>query len=332
MRAARIHGYGGPEVLRVDEIETPRPGPREVLIEVHAASVNPVDWKIRSGTHRAVIRYALPHTLGLDVSGVVVELGAEVTRFAVGDEVWSSPSHHGQGTYAEYVAIDERAVARKPARLSHGEAASIPLVGLTGWAALVSAARVEEGERVLVQAGSGGVGSFSIQLAAHLGARVATTCSARNVELVKRLGAEVVVDYTAEKFEEALTGYDVVLDTLGGEHRRRALGVLRAGGRLPTVVTDIPHNVSRFGPALGVGVALTRLYSFIAWTRLRHGVRVSVVMRPTDGEQLARIGELVERRAIEPVIDRVFPLADIAEAHRYSQTGRARGKIVIAVR
>ncbi len=331
MKAARIHEYGGPEVLRVEQIDRPEVGPDDVLIQVHAASVNPVDWKIRGGLQRGVIRYELPHVLGLDASGVVVRVGAEVKKFTIGDEVYCSPSHKRSGTYAEYVAVDQSEVALKPRSIDHLGAASLPLVGLTAWDALVSTMRLAPGERVLVLAGSGGVGTFAIQLAKHLGAEVATTCSARNVELVRNLGANHVIDYTHERFDELLRDYDAVLDTLGGEERRRALSILRRGGRMVTLLAGVPEATKRFGPTLGVVVVGLQMLGFKMKSRFSHGVRTSWVIRPSSGAVLEEIAALVDRGKIKPVIDRVFSLDDITAAHEYSGSGRARGKIVIRV-
>ncbi|MCA9609375.1 MAG: zinc-binding dehydrogenase, partial [Myxococcales bacterium] len=221
MRAARIHAYGAPDVLQVDEVPDPEPGPRDLLVEVHASSINPVDYKIRSGGQRALIHYRLPWILGLDFSGVVRKVGAKVTRFQVGDEVYGSPTHRRPGCYAELLCVDERQAARKPRNMTHAEAASIPLVGMTAWGALVVQGRLRAGEKALITAGSGGVGSFAIQLAKSLGAHVATTCSARNAELVRSLGADEVIDYREQRVEEVLSGYDYVLDALGGEERER---------------------------------------------------------------------------------------------------------------
>ncbi len=331
MRAARLHAYGSPDVLSVDEVPRPTAGPKDVLVEVRAASVNPVDTKIRKGGQRAVIRLDLPAITGLDVSGVVVEVGAEVTGYAPGDAVFCSPTHRRPGTCAEYVAIDHRAVAPKPASLSHREAASLPLVALTAYEALVRHAKLAKGETVFIQAGSGGVGTIAIQLAKHLGATVVTTCSARNTELVESLGADRVIDYRSERYDAVLSDVDVVLDALGGDDEARALAVLRRGGRLVSLNTDLPQCSAKYGPYGGVVVALGRMAAIKLRARLGYGVRLSHALRPVDGEMLAEIGRLVEAGAIRPVIDRVFALDQIAEAHRYLETGRARGKVVIAI-
>ncbi len=332
MRAARIHAYGPPDALRIDEVETPRPGPRDVLVEVHASSVNPVDCKIRSGAQRALVRYRLPWTLGLDFSGRVVEIGREVTLFRVGDEVYGSPTHRRPGTYAEYVVADERQVALKPSKLTHLEAASIPLVGLTAWDAVVIGGRLRAGQKALIHAGAGGVGTIAIQLAKDLGAYVATTCSARNVELVRSLGADEVIDYHEQRFDEILSDYDFVLDALGGEERKRSLRIVRRGGVVSTIVAGFPEAAKKHGIALGALMATRTLASdtLRAWTI--HGVYIHFTLRDSSGTQLAQITRRIERGAIRPVIDRVLPLSEIAEAHRLSESGHARGKIVIAVR
>ncbi|MCB9596739.1 MAG: NADP-dependent oxidoreductase [Sandaracinaceae bacterium] len=329
MRAARIHDYGPPDVLRVDEVPDPQPGPRDLLVRVHAASVNPVDYKIRSGGQRALIHYTLPWILGLDFSGEVVAVGSRVTRFAVGDHVYGSPTHRRPGTYAELLCVDERQAARKPRNMSHAEAASIPLVGMTAWGALVVQGRLKAGQKALIHAGSGGVGTFAIQLAKSLGAYVATTCSARNVDLCRSVGADEVIDYNEQRFDEVLKDYDYVLDALGGETRERSFRVLRRGGRLATMIGGFPDATKKHGPWLGAPVALWGLVSLSVRGALRHRVSVHHVLREPDGQLLDPITARIERGDIRAVIDRVLPLAEIAESHRYIETGRARGKIVI---
>lgn len=332
MRAARIHAYGPPEVLVIDDVPEPVAGPRDVLIEVHASSVNPVDTKIRSGGQRGVIRYSLPHTLGLDVSGVVKAVGDRVTEFEVGDEVVSSPTHRRPGCYADYVAIDASAVAKKAPSLSHTDAASLPLVALTAWQGLVDFGGVKEGDRVFVQAGSGGVGSVAIQIAKHFGAHVATTCSTRNVELVESIGADQIIDYTKEDYAAVLSDIDIVVDNLGYEHLPKARAILKRGGCLAMNVGGIPAATKAYGPNLGAVVALSNVVGFTVASRLFHGVRAKSVLRPSDGGRLAKIMALCEEGAIRPVVDSILPLEEIVDAHRRSETGRARGKIVIGVR
>jgi len=330
MKAARIHRYGGPEVLVVEDVPVPEPAPGEVLVAVHASSVNPVDTKIRRGYQRAVVRRRLPTVLGMDLSGVVEAVGPGVEGFAPGDEVFASPNHRGDGTYAEYARVKVAELAPKPANLTHEEAASLPLVALTAWQCLDG--RAQPGDRVLIQAGSGGVGTAAIQLAKHLGATVTTTCSGRNADLVRELGADSVVDYTQERFWEVLEPQDLALDALGGAERRRLRQVLRRGGRLVSVNSDLPALARRVGPYLGVVAAALKLAAAILWSRLSRNVRLTPVVRSPDGQALAHLARLTESGALRPIIDRVYPLEEIAEAHRYSESGRARGKIVIRIR
>ncbi len=332
MRAARIHAYGAADELRVEDVPAPRLGPDDVRVEVHAASVNPVDVKIRSGGQRAVVWLSLPATLGLDLSGVVTEVGARVRGFAVGDEVFGSPSHRRMGTYAEEISVRANELARKPRNLTHLEAASLPLVGLTAWDALVEACELRAGERVLIQAGSGGVGTFAIQLAKHLGATVLTSCSPRNFELVRGLGADEVLDYRTQDFEEVAAGVDVILESVGGEAVDKALRTVRPGGRVAAITAGLPSLTARYGPALGLGMMVARTLKQALGARVRRGVRLSFVTRRPDGQVLGRIAELVEQGRIRPVVDRVFDLGAIADAHRYVETGHARGKVVVRVR
>jgi len=328
MKAATIHRYGDPDVFCIENIAEPAVGPHDVLVDVRAAGINPVDCKIRRGGQRAVARYKLPAVLGLDVSGVVAAVGSAVTKFAPGDDVFGSPSHGRQGTYAERVAIDEAQLARKPARISHVEAASLPLVGLTAWQCLVGAAKLSAGDKVLISAGAGGVGTFAIQLARHLGADIATTCSERNAAFVKQLGASVVVDYARDRFDDVLADYDVVLESMGGVDLQRASRVLRRGGKLVYITTGLADYGERYGPHLGAAIVAGRVAWMWLSSRLR-GKPATVVVRKPNGDQLAEIAELVERGAIIPIVEQTFPLDDIALAHRALETGRTRGKIVI---
>lgn len=328
MKAARFHAYGGPEVLRVDDVPEPTPGPRDVLVRVRAASVNPIDCKIRHGDQRALIHYRLPQTTGLDVSGEVVAVGPRVTRFRVGDAVISSPTHRRPGTCAEYVAVDEGSVAHKPARLDHLQAAALPLAGLTAWASLDG---VLPGQRVFVQAGAGGVGTLAIQLAKHLGAEVATTCSARNAEFVRSLGADRVIDYATERYEAALCDQDLVLESIGGDALERSLSVLRRGGRMSLVVTGIPDAVKAHGVYAGTARAFAAQAAFVASAWWRRRVTVRPVLRPTDGAMLEGLAAVVDAGAVTPVVEAVLPLEDIAEAHRRVESGRTRGKVVVRV-
>jgi NADPH:quinone reductase-like Zn-dependent oxidoreductase len=330
MRAAVIDRYGSPDVFRIAEVPRPSPGPGDVLVRVIATSVNPVDCKQRQGIQRAVIRKNMPAILGMDVSGVVEQVGAGVTDFAVGDAVWSSPAHKRPGTYAEYVCVEQEFVALKPPSISHAEAASLPLVALTAWDCFVTAAKLGPGQRVLIQAGSGGVGTIAIQIAKHLGAEVITTCSAANAQMVSALGADRVIDYRSENFAEVLDGLDVVLESMGPTVWSDALKVVGPGGHVTAIATGFPSAAKRWGPWLAPIVVGWTLLTGVLGARLR-GKRLSPVIRRASGANLAKIGEMVEAGTLRPVIDRTFPLSELAEAHRYSETGRARGKIVIEV-
>lgn len=331
MRAARIHAYGDPDVLHVDEAPAPVPGQGQVLVDVFASSVNPIDCKIRKGVLRAGLRYDLPRTLGMDLSGVVAAVGEGVTRWKVGDEVIASPNPKTPGTYAEQAVVNDAELGRKPKNLTHNEAASLPLVFLTAWQALVDKAKLAAGERLLVQAGAGGVGTVAIQIGKHLGAHVLTTCSAGNADLVRSLGADEVIDYRAVPWHEAAQNLDVVLDTLGLAEARRAYKALNKGGRIVGVSTGLPERVAKVGPVLGLAGTGVAMGCAMVGSRLR-GHRSWYITRRPDGGQLDHLAELCERGVIRPVIDTVYPLAHIADAHRHSDSGRARGKLVIEVR
>lgn len=339
MKAARLHAYGGPEVMQVDEVpdlEARDIEHNQVLIEVHASSVNPIDCKIRKGVLRAGLRYTLPRTIGMDVSGVVLAVGEGVTRWKVGDEVIASPNPKTPGTYAERTIVLAKELGRKPSNLTHEEAASLPLVFLTAWQALVDKARVQAGERVLVQAGAGGVGVVAIQIAKHLGATVVTTCSARNAELVRSMGADEVIDYREVAWDEVLatSRVDVVLDALGLPEARRAYKVMNKTGRTPRIVgisTGLPERVARVGPVLGlVGTGIAMGCAMVG-SRIR-GISSWYITRRPEGAELDHMADLCERGIIRPVIDTVYPLDLIRDAHQHSDSGRARGKVVLKVR
>lgn len=331
MRAVLMPEYGGPEVLMLADVAKPRPKPREVLVRVHAASVNPIDWKIRTGGQRNIIRYRLPWILGLDCSGVVEAVGAKVTRFEPGDEIWSSPRHSRPGTYADYTCIDEREVALKPTNISHVEAASMPLVALTAYQCLLEKGCLESGQRVLVHAGSGGVGSFAIQLAKMVGAHVITTCSAKNEAYVRGLGADEVVDYRSDNFADVLEPVDLVLDSLGEPVFDDNVRVLRRGGRMSNITVDVTAHVERygtFGSLFSLAFAMTKLH-VSPWLTKR--VKTRHVIKRCDGRQLEAIAAFVQASKILPTVETVLPLEEVQEAHRHSESHRARGKIVLRV-
>ena len=332
MRAAFIERYGSNEVVQLSERPEPTIGPHDLLVQVRAASVNPIDLATRSGRVKPLLNYQLPLILGSDLSGVVLQVGAAVRRFKPRDEVYARLEKHRIGAFAERVALAEDVAALKPSNLTHTEAASIPLVGLTAYQALIEIGQLRDGQRILVQAGSGGVGTFAIQLARHVGASVATTVSQRNATLVRQLGADVTIDYRTERFEERLHGYDVVLDTQSGKTLERGFRVLRPGGVIITVAGLPSFRVAQehhINPLL----AMALYWLEQRWHSLarRHRVRYAYLFMRPDGAQLERITDLLETRAIRPVIDRVFPFEQIREALAYSESGRATGKIIIEV-
>ena len=331
MKAVRIHRYGDASVLQLENVVRPQLRPNDVRIRVGATSVNPVDWKIRSGGQRNIIPLQFPWILGLDVSGVVTDIGPKVKFFRVGDEVWSSPTHRRPGTYAEEVCIDESEVALKPQSLSHDEAASLPLVALTAYQCIAEAGLLHEGQTALIHAGAGGVGSIAIQIAKHLGARVITTCSARNADFVRSLGADQVVDYTINRVEDAVSNVDFILDSIGEAAFDSNMKVIRRGGRIANITINVPAHVKRHGAFLGT---LTLASSFVGMhvkPFVQKNVCLEHVIKRCDGIMLGQIADLVDFGVIKPVIDKVFPLAEVQEAHRYSESNRARGKIVLHV-
>jgi NADPH:quinone reductase-like Zn-dependent oxidoreductase len=333
MKAFAIDRYMSKEGMRVRETPVPEMGNNDVLVEIHAAGVNPLDAKIRDGEFKLILPYRLPLTLGNDLAGVVVQVGSRVRRFKVGDEVYGRPDKDRIGTFAECIAVNEDDLALKPKALTMEEAASIPLVGLTAWQALVETAKLKAGQKVLIHAGSGGVGTFAIQLAKHLGATVATTTSTANVEWMKSVGADIVVDYKKENFEKVLNGYDVVLNSLGKDTLEKSLRVLKPGGRLISI--SGPPDLD-FAKELGLSWVLRqvmRLLSYgIRMKAKRHRVSYSFLFMRANGAQLREIAFLIDSKIIRPVVDRVFPFELTREALAYVETGRAKGKVVVKVR
>lgn len=332
MKAFLLDRYAKKVSLRLGDVPEPEVRDHDVLVAIHAAALNLLDAKIRNGDFKAFLRYRLPLILGHDMAGVVVRVGPKVRGFKPGDEVYARPRDGRIGTYAEMIAMDEADVALKPTNLTMQEAASIPLVGLTSWQVLVERANLKPGQKVLIHAGSGGVGTFAIQLAKHLGAAVATTTSTSNVDLVKSLGADVVIDYKKEDFSTLLSGYDVVLNSLDATTLEASLKVLKPGGKLISI--SGPPDVA-FARQIGLNWLLqqmTRLLSFgIRSKAKRRGIAYSFVFMRAHGEQLGEIAKLIESGVIKPVVDRVFPFLAINDAMAYLETGRAKGKVVIVV-
>jgi NADPH:quinone reductase-like Zn-dependent oxidoreductase len=332
MKAFALTRYGKTNSVAAVERAQPDVGDNDVLVQIHAASVNPLDLKIRNGELKPLLPYKLPIVLGNDLAGVVVKAGAQVRGFKAGDAVYAKPRQDRIGAFAEYLAIDESDVAPKPERLDMAEAASLPLVALTAWQALVEKAHVQPGQKVLIHAGSGGLGSIAIQLAKHLGATVATTTSAANSGWVKDLGADVVIDYKTQDFAAELSGYDVVLDTQGGQTLQKSLQVLKPGGTVISVAgPPDPVFASEFG-ANWVLVQAMRALSFpIRRKAKRHSVTYSFLFMTANGQQLRELGALVDAGVIRPVLDRVFPFDDTLAALSYVDGGRAKGKVVVTL-
>lgn len=308
MKAVRIHAYGGPEVLSYEDAPMPEITEDDVLIRVYAAAVNPVDWKIREGHLQKFLPYPLPLILGWDVSGVIEAVGANVTAFQPGDEVYSRPALERNGAYAEYIAVKASEVAFKPKTIDHVQAAAVPLAGITAWHALFEAGHLSAGQRVLIHAAAGGVGSYAVQFARWKGAYVIGTASGRNRDFLLELGADQVVDYTHEAFEAVVDPVDVVFDTLGGEIQQRSWKIVKPGGILVSVISPPSEEQA-----------------------IAHQCRSAYVFIQPRADWLTEIGQLIDAGIVKPIVDAVFPLSQAAEAHQMSQSGRTRGKIVFQV-
>jgi NADPH:quinone reductase-like Zn-dependent oxidoreductase len=313
MKAVRIHRHGGPEVLSYEDAPVPEPAAGEVLVRVHAAGVNPVDWKVRSSASPKSPR-ALPAILGWDVSGTVARLGDGVSSFALGDAVYSRPDIARDGAYAEYMVVRASELAAKPRSIDHVHAAALPLAGLTAWQALFeaappfSSAGLERGQTVLIHAGAGGVGSLAIQLAKWRGARVLATASTDNQAFLRELGADVAIDYTRERFEDVARDVDVVFDTMGGEVQTRSWSVLRKGGVLVTILSPPSPEAAQAA-----------------------GARAAYVFVQPNAAQLGELARLVDDQVVRPIVSAVLPLPEARKAHELSQAGHVRGKIVLQV-
>lgn len=332
MKAFVLERYGKKRALRLADMPKPALRDDEVLVQVHAAGVNLLDSKIRNGEFKLILSYRLPLVMGHDVAGVVVQVGPRVRQFKAGDEVYARVDDFRIGTFAEFVPVKEDSLAHKPQGLTMEEAASLPLVALTAWQALVGTTGLKKGQRVFIQAGSGGVGTFAIQLAKHLGAIVATTTSTANIALVKGLGADVVIDYKTQDFETVLNDYDVVLNSQDGKTLEKSLGVLKRGGKLVSISGPPDPEFGREVGAPGFVRLVMRLLS--AGIRRRaasRGVDFSFLFMKADGPQLREITRLVEAGVIRPVVDRVFPFESTNEAMAYVESGRAKGKVVVKV-
>jgi NADPH:quinone reductase-like Zn-dependent oxidoreductase len=333
VKAAYIDRYGSNDVVRVADIGLPTLGASDLLIRVHAASVNPVDIKTREGKLKTLFKYRFPLVLGNDLSGVVADVGSGVSRFKTGDAIFARVDANRIGTFAEFAVVRDGAAALKPANLTFEEAAALPLVALTAWQALVELGRLGANQRVLIHAGSGGVGSVAIQLARHLGAAVLTTVGKRNVDLVKRLGADVAIDYRSERFEEVAQECDVVLDSAGGDILLRCFTCVREGGVVVSInsSTPSPAFARSWGLNPAIVFAIRVLSRNILAAARKHKARYEYLFVRADGDQLGEIARLVERGAIVPLVDKVFRLDDVRDALAYSESGRATGKVIVRV-
>lgn len=333
MKAFVVDRYASKDGLRAAEMPEPELRENEVLIQVHAAGVNQLDCKIRSGEFKLILPYRLPLILGHDVAGVVVRAGPLVRHFNPGDEVYARADDFRIGAFAELIAVKEGSLALKPKGLSMEEAASIPLVGLTAWQALIEKANLKKGQKVFIQAGSGGVGTFAIQLAKHVGATVATTTSATNVEMVKSLGAEVVIDYQRDDFENHLRDYDVVLNSQDAKTLEKSLRVLKAGGKLISISgPPDPEFAKQTKSPWFVKLVVRLLSSGIRRRARRRNIDFSFLFMRANGSQLREITRLIESGVIRPVVDRVFPFESTNDAMAYVEQGRAKGKVVVKVK
>jgi NADPH:quinone reductase-like Zn-dependent oxidoreductase len=308
MKAVCIYRYGGPEVLVYEDAPRPHPVAGEILVRVHAAGINPVDWKIREGHLKTMVPHTLPLILGWDVSGVIEAVGPGAARLKVGDEVFSRPDIARDGAYAEFIVIRESEAALKPKSIDHLHAAALPLGGLTCWQSLFIAAGLAAGQRVLIHAAAGGVGHLAVQLAKWKGAHVIGTASARNHDFLRSLGADQVIDYDTERFEEVLQPVDVVFDTLGGDVQARSWKMLKPGGILVSIAS--PPDAA---------------------TAAAHGVRQAFVFTQPDAAQLAEIARLVEAEKLKVIVETILPLADATRGQELSERGHTRGKIVLRV-
>lgn len=332
MKAFIIDRYAKKELGRIGEIPTPELRDDDVLIQIHAASVNQLDTKIKNGEFKLILPYRLPLILGNDMAGTVVRVGARVRSFKPGDEVYARPDDDRIGTFAEFIAVKASSLALKPKNLSMVEAAALPLVALTAWQVLVETAKLKKGQKVFIQAGSGGVGSIAIQLAKHLGAFVATTTSTANVDWAKALGADLVIDYKKQDFASVLRDYDVVLNSLGNDELKKSLQILKPGGHLISISgPPTPTFAAARGLAWPLKQVLRLLSSGIRKQAERQGKQYTFVFMRADGAQLREITSLIESGAIRPVVDKVFPFPDTQKALAYVDSGRAKGKVVVQV-
>ena len=308
MKAIVVHGYGGPDVLKFEDTPRPEPNANEVLIRVMAASINPVDVAIRKGYLKQFTGDKFPLILGMDASGVIENIGANINKFKVGDPVIAFFTLGGEGGYAQYVLATEDEIARKPEAITFEQAAAVPAAGSTAWKALIETGDLEAGQTVLIHGGSGGVGHFAIQIAKARGAKVIATASAANQEFLKQMGADVVVDYMKQKFEDVAKDIDLVLDSVGEDTLKRSYGVVKKGGMIVSIVDDCdPKELAA------------------------HGIRGTTIRTEPNAKTLEELARLIDAKKITPVLSQVFPFSEVAKAHEQIATRHTRGKIVLKV-
>lgn len=333
MKAFIINKYSKNAGLQLAEMPMPEIKDNDVLVAIHAAGVNLLDSKIKTGEFKLILPYKLPLILGHDVAGIITKVGKNVKNFRVGDEVYSRPADHHIGTFAEFIAIDEKDVALKPRNLSMEEAASIPLVALTAWQALVERAELKKEQKVFIQAGSGGVGTIAIQLAKHLGATVATTASSKSFDFLKGLGADLIIDYKNEDFEKRLSNYDVVLNSQDKVTLEKSLTILKSGGKLISISgPPTPDFAKEINAPWFVKIILSLISAGIRKKANKRKVDYSFLFMRAQGEQLSEITKLIEAGIIRPVVDKIFPFEKTNDALSYVESGRAKGKVVIKIK
>ncbi|NYE59911.1 NADPH:quinone reductase-like Zn-dependent oxidoreductase [Duganella sp. 1224] len=330
MKALVLKRYGGAKNVEFADLPRPTVKPDEILVQVHAAGLNPIDNMIPTGSFKPIIKLQLPSTMGSDLAGVVVETGSRVTRFKIGDAVFASTFDLGVGALAEYAAVPEHVAALKPDKLDFVQAASIPMVGLTSWQALIERAQLQPGQKVFIPAGAGGIGSFAIQLAKLLGAKVATTTSTANVELVRQLGADEVIDYKKQEFESLLRNYDVVLATLRGGELEKSLQVVGPGSQ---IISLIGPPDAAFARKRGMNFLMRFVFGLLSGKIIRlakqRNASYSFLFVRPDGQQLAEIGGHLAASRLRPVVDKIFPFTQAREGLAYLEQGRAKGKVVV---
>lgn len=333
MKAFSISKYGKDSDLKQTTLPKPEINGSQLLVEIHAAGVNVLDAKLKHGDFKAVIPYDLPLILGNDLAGVVKAVGVDVADFQVGDEVYARPDQAHIGTFAEYISVDVQDVALKPNKLTMVEAASLPLVALTAWQALVEIGQLQPGQKVFIQAGSGGVGTVAIQLAKHLGAEVATTTSARNEELVRRLGADVIIDYKTQDFESVLHDYDLVLHSQDTKTLEKSLRILKRGGKLISISgPPDPEFAKAAGLSLPLRLVIKGLSLKVRQKAKKQGVDYSFLLMRAEGSQLQEITKLIDAGVITPVIDTIYPFTETPQALEHVESGRSAGKVVVSIK